>query len=61
MGSFKDMLCHPQEHLYSLPEIGAILDNLGLEFLGLMLDDDSMRDQYSAMFPDDNDMDSILC
>jgi hypothetical protein len=61
MGEFKDMLCHPQERIYSLPEIGALLENLGLEFLGFMLDDDAeIRKEFAARFPHDKEMDNIL-
>jgi len=61
MGEFKDMLCHPQERIFSLPEIGSILDNLGLEFVGLMLDDDAtIRQEFQERFPKDKDMDDLL-
>jgi len=61
MGEFKDMLLHPQEQTFSLPEIRALLSNLGLEFVGFMLDDDAaIRKEYSAKFPDDKNMDNLL-
>eukprot|EP00026_Physarum_polycephalum_P002220 Phypoly_transcript_02225.p1 GENE.Phypoly_transcript_02225~~Phypoly_transcript_02225.p1 ORF type:complete len:946 (+),score=164.15 Phypoly_transcript_02225:71-2908(+) len=61
MGEFKDMLCHPQERIYSLPEVGALLENLGLEFLGFMLDDDAeIRKEFAVRFPQDKEMDNLL-
>jgi len=61
MGEFKDMLVHPQERIYSLPEIQATLDSLGLQFLGFMLDDDAdIRREYAQRFPNDKNMDNIF-
>lgn len=61
MGEFKDMLCHPQEQVFSLPEIEAMLESLGLEFLGFMLDDDAeIRKEFARRFPQDKDMNNIL-
>jgi hypothetical protein len=35
LGELKDLLCHPQERVYTLSEISAILDTLHLKFVGM--------------------------
>ena len=39
----RDLLFHVQEHRFTLPQIGAMLDELGLDFLGFELADGSAR------------------
>ncbi|MCP4327662.1 MAG: hypothetical protein GY791_04395 [Alphaproteobacteria bacterium] len=39
--------------IFSLPEIGAMLDRLGLDFIGLQHADPTVAPRYRANFPDD--------
>ena len=48
----RDLLFHVQEHRYSLPEIRAMLDELGLEFMGFALDS-GVLERYRQRFPGD--------
>ena len=43
MSGCRDLLFHVQEHRFTLPQIGAMLDELGLAFLGFELADGSAR------------------
>jgi SAM-dependent methyltransferase len=44
----RDLLFHVQEHRFTLPEVAALIDRLGLEFLGFVLDDEVLRDYREA-------------
>jgi SAM-dependent methyltransferase len=48
----RDLLFHVQEHRFTLPQIGALLDALGLRFDGFMLRPDVAR-LYAARHPND--------
>ncbi|MEW5704728.1 MAG: tetratricopeptide repeat protein [Pseudomonadota bacterium] len=52
----RDLLFHVREHRFRLPEIGEILDRLGLRFTGFHLEDPEVRRAYAARFPDDPEM-----
>ena len=43
MSGCRDLLFHVQEHRYTLPQIGAMLEELRLAFLGFELADGSAR------------------
>jgi 2-polyprenyl-3-methyl-5-hydroxy-6-metoxy-1,4-benzoquinol methylase len=56
MSMCRDLLFHVEEHQYALPQLGAWLAELGLEFLGLAeLPQDTIT-RYRRMFPDDAQM-----
>lgn len=46
----KDLLFHPLEHRYTVPQIGKLLDDLGLEFRGLETPDPILN-QYWTPYP----------
>lgn len=46
----RDLLFHPQEHLFTLPEIKAFLGANGLHFAGFVLDA-PIEQRFSARFP----------
>lgn len=48
----RDLLFHVQEHRFTLPQIAEILDELGLEFVGLQLTDVGILDAFRARFPE---------
>jgi SAM-dependent methyltransferase len=52
----RDMLFHVMEHRYTLPEIGAMIGQLDLRFLGLHLPAPGLRERYLARYPDDPQM-----
>jgi SAM-dependent methyltransferase len=50
----KDLLFHPLEHRFTIPKIGRLLDNLGLEFRGLETPD-LILTQYWTPYPSPKD------
>lgn len=50
----KDLLFHPLEHRYTVPRIGKLLDDLGLEFRGLETPD-LILNQYWTPYPSPRD------
>ncbi len=52
LSTTRDLIFHVQEHLFTIPEISTIIENLELEFLGFELDD-------KRVLQEDND--GILC
>ena len=50
----KDLLFHPLEHRFTLPQIGRLLDDLGLEFRGLETPD-LILTQYWTPYPSPKD------
>lgn len=54
----RDLLFHVQEHRFTLPQIAAALNSLGLEFLGFRLPP-AVRQRYRARFPQDRDATSL--
>jgi hypothetical protein len=54
----RDLLFHVMEHTYTLPQIGEMLDALGLEFLGLKPKEKYAK-IYEDMFPHDKTKASI--
>src|SRR5262249_62104790 len=49
----RDLLFHVREHRYTIPELHAMLQTLGLEFLGFELADKKVARRYRADNPDD--------
>jgi len=54
----RDLLFHVQEHRHSIPEIKALLDGQGLDFIGFEVDD-GVRHAYRAAFPKDSAMTNL--
>jgi 2-polyprenyl-3-methyl-5-hydroxy-6-metoxy-1,4-benzoquinol methylase len=53
----RDLLFHVQEHRFTLPQIGAMIDELGLGFLGFEFPDSGITAaRYRARFPEDSAM-----
>lgn len=50
----RDLLLHVKEHVHTIPQIKALLDDAGLAFGGFLQADHLMAD-YRARFPDDPD------
>jgi tetratricopeptide (TPR) repeat protein/SAM-dependent methyltransferase len=46
LSGFRDLVLHVQEHRFTLPQLAAALDALGLEFLGFEFPDRAVSDQY---------------
>ncbi|MGF1644473.1 MAG: class I SAM-dependent methyltransferase [Thiotrichales bacterium] len=53
MSDFRDLVFHAQEICMDLPELGQMLADVGLEFLGFELQSAGTPQQYRARFPDD--------
>jgi tetratricopeptide (TPR) repeat protein/SAM-dependent methyltransferase len=49
----RDLIFHVREQRFTLPRIAAILDELGLEFIGFEWSDADAPARYRARFPDD--------
>jgi Flp pilus assembly protein TadD/SAM-dependent methyltransferase len=49
----RDLLFHAQEHRFTLPQIGEIMESLGLAFLGFENDDPAFWRRYRRHAPDD--------
>jgi SAM-dependent methyltransferase len=54
MNRCRDLLFHPREHRFTLPEVGQLLDDLGFEFRGLEMPE-PVRNQYWTRFPQERD------
>ena len=52
----RDFLFNVQEVAYDLPEIGAMVRDLGLEFLGFEFADPLIKQAYARRFPADTTM-----
>jgi SAM-dependent methyltransferase len=49
----RDLLFHVQEHQFTLPQLAAMLQRHGLEFLGFRISDPAVRALYRERWPDD--------
>lgn len=56
----RDLIFHVEEHRFTLPEIGAMLQACGLEFLGLQLERPLDRARFSAENPEPADVRSVI-
>jgi len=54
---FRDLVFHPQEHRFTLPELQGALSSLGLEFLGF----DMSSPDVTARFREENPSDEAMC
>jgi tetratricopeptide (TPR) repeat protein/2-polyprenyl-3-methyl-5-hydroxy-6-metoxy-1,4-benzoquinol methylase len=52
----RDLLFHAREHCFTLREIGSMIAQLGLEFIGFELANDDTARQYRAANPEDSAM-----
>ncbi len=54
MSGCRDLMFHAQEHRFSLPEIAAMIERLGMRFLGFEFPDGgATAARYRTRFPDD--------
>jgi ubiquinone/menaquinone biosynthesis C-methylase UbiE/tetratricopeptide (TPR) repeat protein len=53
LSSCRDLIFHVHEHHFTLPALAAMIDELGLEFLGFELTDPTVLAKYRAAFSDD--------
>ena len=53
LSSCRDLIFHVHEHHFSLPALAAMIDDLGLEFLGFELTDPAVLARYRSDFPHD--------
>ncbi len=51
----RDLLFHVQEHRFTIPQIAALIDDTGLEFLGFTVNGD-VRRRFKTRFPADRDL-----
>jgi hypothetical protein len=58
-GECRDLLFHAQEHRFSLPRIGEMLDSLALRLVGFLLAP-QVAELYAARFPDDRSMTELM-
>jgi SAM-dependent methyltransferase len=56
LSGVRDALAHAQEHDYTLPEIGAMLETLGLRFLGFEFAAGHGPSLYRQAYPEDSAM-----
>jgi tetratricopeptide (TPR) repeat protein/2-polyprenyl-3-methyl-5-hydroxy-6-metoxy-1,4-benzoquinol methylase len=56
----RDLLFHVQEHRLTLPQIKAMLAELGLDFIGFLLEP-QVRNRYRQSFPHDQSMTNLDC
>ena len=55
----RDLLFHVMEHRFTVPQLEAALDALGLRFLGFTFNDPTVKGSYRASFPDDVTMTNL--
>ncbi|BAZ93195.1 SAM-dependent methyltransferases [Thiohalobacter thiocyanaticus] len=55
----RDLIFHAQEHVYTLPEIQALLDRAELDFVGFEIQDMQLKHRYLQAFPDDPDLTNL--
>ena len=53
MSGCRDLLFHVQEHRFTLPQIAALIEQLGLTFVGFELTDPGAAARYRGQFPGD--------
>ena len=52
MSACRDLLFHVQEHRFTVPQIKVILAQLGLKFIGFVVEPEDAA-EYARLFPDD--------
>lgn len=55
----RDLIFHVQEHRFTLPKIKALLEEFGMEFLGLEFQNKVTEKQYRSLFPEDPNMTNL--
>ncbi len=60
MSECRDLLFHVQEHRLTLPQIKAMLTELGLDFIGFLLEPRASK-RYKQCFPHDASMTNLDC
>jgi len=55
----QDLIFHVQERQYTFPEIGQLIESLGLKFIGFELRDCSAHSPYRKHFPDDASLSNL--
>ncbi len=55
----RDLLFHVQEHTFTLPQIGDMMAELGLEFLGFAMPQPQVKQAYLDRFPEDPEARSL--
>jgi SAM-dependent methyltransferase/Flp pilus assembly protein TadD len=61
LSACRDLLFHVQEHQFSPPEIGALLDAEGLRFLGFQLPSYDVLERFQARFPAGEQLADLGC
>jgi SAM-dependent methyltransferase/tetratricopeptide (TPR) repeat protein len=61
MSNYRDLVFHVQEQRYTLPKIGGMLHELGLELIGIAHTDPTVQQRYCARFPGDADQTNLNC
>ena len=51
--SVRDLLFHVQEHRFTIPQISKILKDFNLEFLGFIIPDPFIKQNFGKLFPKD--------
>ena len=51
LSTCRDLLFHVQEHLFTVPEIESVIEELGMEFLGFTFPDSNYLKAFKKMFP----------
>ena len=59
VSGFRDMFLHAQEHQYTTPQIKEVLAEMGLEFLGFIVNDAELFTAYDKSYPDDPERRSL--
>ncbi|MBA3239397.1 MAG: class I SAM-dependent methyltransferase [Parachlamydiaceae bacterium] len=60
LSACRDLLFHVQEQTFTLPRIAAILEELGLKFMGFEMRDQKIIKKYQEQFPDDPQASSLV-
>ncbi len=55
LSSCRDLIFYVHEHHFTLPALAAMIDELGLEFLGFELTDPAVLEEFRSRFPGDPD------
>ena len=60
MSACRDLLFHYKEHRFTLPQIDRIINELNLKFLGFMLPEIRVINDYHRQFPEDINMTNLI-
>jgi 2-polyprenyl-3-methyl-5-hydroxy-6-metoxy-1,4-benzoquinol methylase len=59
LNACRDLVFHVQEHLFTLPQIEAAVNDLGLRFLGFELKESWIRRSFSEFYPEKDALTSL--